>query len=107
MSAPRICAECGTEVGGFHSYEPGWKCDDCRRASYATVCFVVELTPEVRRNLSILDDGSIETNADSISRLTALSITGHSVFGVAELGVSEWAEIAGADPSLWEEFIAT
>ena len=31
MSAPRVCARCYAEVPGFHSYEKGWKCDDCRK----------------------------------------------------------------------------
>lgn len=30
MSSARACAQCGALVGGFHSFELGWKCDGCR-----------------------------------------------------------------------------
>ncbi len=107
MSAPRICADCGAEVWGFYSYEQGWVCDDCRNKRYVSLCMVTEITPELRRSLPILEDGTVELNPRSLALLYAAVTLGAGMFGYAETGVAEWALEAGADPSIWEEEFAS
>lgn len=70
---------------------------------YVTVCFTVKADSSIMSALSILENGYVELNPDSLSMLYNQTLIGNSVFGVAEVGCPDWAERAGADPSLWED----
>lgn len=70
---------------------------------YITVCFAVKADSSIMSALSILEDGTVELNPDSLSMLYKQTLIGRGVFGVAEVGCPHWAEMAGADPSLWRD----
>jgi hypothetical protein len=93
--------ESAAVAGGWAESAHGWSCPDCL-SQYVTVCFSVKLTSEQIAQLSIVDGGSVELNDESFILLTNAAKNSQSEFAVAEIGCPEWAEHAGADPSLWE-----
>lgn len=72
-------------------------------SEYITVCFAVKADPSVMSALSILEDGTVELNPGALGTLYRQTLIGNGVFGVAAVGCPEWAEEAGADPSLWRD----
>lgn len=72
-------------------------------SEYVTVCFSVKADSSVMSALSILEDGTVELDRESLRVLYEQSYIGNHVFSVAEVGCPHWAEQAGADPSLWRD----
>lgn len=72
---------------------------------YASVCFVVEVTPELRDKLITFADMGFPGDTQiemSTKALTAL--LGHALrckFAMADLSVTDWAVLAGAEPEEW------